>query len=146
MVKQLAPHQIESLKKQFQIFDTDNSGFLEKNELKEAIQKSSFDMPEQEIDEIIKNLDLAKNGVINYSEFLSATIDINSILTQQKMQALFRTFDIDNTGQISPENIRIAFTKFGKEVTDEEIAEIMKEHDTSKGNSITQAEFVAMFG
>ena len=107
---------------------------------------SEYDIPEAEIDEIIKNLDLAKNGVINYSEFLSATIDINSILTQQKVQALFRTFDIDNTGQISKENIKTAFTKFGKEVTDEEIDEIMREHDTSKGNSITQAEFVAMFG
>jgi calcium-dependent protein kinase len=53
--------------------------------LKEAIMNSEYDIPEQEIDEIIKNLDLAKNGVINYSEFLSATIDINSILTQQKV-------------------------------------------------------------
>lgn len=81
MVKQLAPHQIDSLKKQFQLFDTDNSGFLEKGELKEAIIKSDYDIPEAEINEIIKNLDLAKNGVINYSEFLSATIDINSFLT-----------------------------------------------------------------
>jgi calcium-dependent protein kinase len=63
------------------LFDTDNSGFLEKHELKEAIQKSDYDIPEAEIDEIIKNLDLAKNGVINYSEFLSATVDLNSILT-----------------------------------------------------------------
>ena len=108
--------------------------------------KSEYDIPEKEIDEIIKNLDLAKNGVINYSEFLSATIDLNQILTQAKIQALFRTFDIDNTGKISEDNIRKAFTKFGKEVTDEEIKEIMKEHDTSHGNSITQEEFVAMFG
>jgi len=53
--------------------------------LKEAIQKSEYDIPEKEIDDIIKNLDLAKNGVINYSEFLSATVDLNSILTNQKV-------------------------------------------------------------
>ena len=46
---------------------------------------SEYNIPEAEIDEIIKNLDLAKNGVINYSEFLSGTMDINSILTQQKV-------------------------------------------------------------
>lgn len=37
LVKSLSPHQIDSLKHQFQLFDTDNSGFLEKGELKEAI-------------------------------------------------------------------------------------------------------------
>ena len=45
--------------------------------MKEAIQKSDYTMSDKEIDEIINNLDLAKNGVINYSEFLSATIDLN---------------------------------------------------------------------
>jgi Ca2+-binding EF-hand superfamily protein len=60
--------------------------------------------------------------------------------------ALFKTFDIDETGQISRQNIKEAFTKFGKEVTEEELDEIMKEHDTSRGNSITMGEFVAMFG
>jgi calcium-dependent protein kinase len=49
---------------------------------------------------------LANNGVINYSEFLSATIDINSLLTQGKLMALFKTFDIDQTGSISKENIK----------------------------------------
>lgn len=115
----MAPHQIDSLKKQFQIFDTDNSGFLEKEELKEAIQKSNYAISEDEIDDIIKNLDLANNGVINYTEFLSATIDLNSILTQTKLMALFKTFDVDQTGQISKANIKQAFTKFGKNVTDE---------------------------
>jgi len=84
--------------------------------------------------------------VINYSEFLSATIDINSLLTQGKLMALFKTFDVDQTGSISKENIKHAFTKFGKDVTDKEIEEIMREHDTSKGNSITMDEFTAMFG
>lgn len=60
--------------------------------------------------------------------------------------ALFKTFDIDQTGSISKENIKQAFTKFGKNVTDEEIDEIMREHDTSKGKTITIDEFTAMFG
>ena len=58
---------------------------MEKAELKEAILKSDYDIPEEEVDQIIKNLDQAKNGVINYSEFLSATIDLNSFLTQGKL-------------------------------------------------------------
>lgn len=62
------------------------------------------------------------------------------------MLALFKTFDVDQTGQISKQNIKQAFTKFGKNVTDAEIDEIMKEHDTSKGNTITMEEFTAMFG
>lgn len=94
----MEPHQIDSLNTEFQTLDTDNSGFLEKDELREAIKKSSFALEVNEVDDIINQLDLAKNGKINYSEFLSATIDINQMMTQQKIMSLFKTFDINNDG------------------------------------------------
>ena len=55
-------------------------------------------MSDNEIDEIIENLDLAKNGVINYSEFLSATIDLQQFMTKGKLEQIFKTFDIDDSG------------------------------------------------
>ena len=73
----MEPHQINSLKTEFQKLDTDSSGFLEKNELRDAIQNSHYAIEAGEIDDIVNQLDLAKNGKINYSEFLSATIDLN---------------------------------------------------------------------
>lgn len=57
---------------------------------------------------MIKEVDYHGNGKINYSEFLSATIDIRSFLTEQKVQAIFQQFDTDNSGKITPENIYLA--------------------------------------
>ena len=56
-------------------------------------------------------------------------MDIKKFLTDDKLEALFATFDIDGTGRISPDNIKDAFTKFGRELTDKEVEAIMKEHD-----------------
>jgi Ca2+-binding EF-hand superfamily protein len=46
-------------------------------------------MTDKEISDLIKNLDYQANGKINYSEFLSATIDLDEFLTEQKLLAVF---------------------------------------------------------
>jgi Ca2+-binding EF-hand superfamily protein len=54
---------------------------------------------------------------------------------------LFKTFDIDNRGQISRDNLKVAFSKFGKNVSEEEIDEIMKIHDSDGGGTVDLEEF-----
>ena len=50
-------------------------------------------------------------------------------------------FDVDNQGQISKENLKVAFSKFGKNVTEEELDEIMKIHDLDGGGTVDLEEF-----
>jgi Ca2+-binding EF-hand superfamily protein len=85
-------------------------------------------------------LDLAQNGKINYSEFLSATIDLKDIPTE-KIYSLFCTFDMDNDQKLSSDDLILAFTKFGRDITNEELAEIMKKHDKDKVGGIDYNEF-----
>jgi Ca2+-binding EF-hand superfamily protein len=47
-------------------------------------------------------IDYAGNGKINYSEFLIATIEVSRVVNQEKLMALFRYFDTDNSGVITP--------------------------------------------
>ena len=56
---------------------------------------------------------------------MSATIDVSKFLTEEKLGAIFKAFDLDNTGNITATNIKDAFSKFGREVSDEECLEIM---------------------
>lgn len=72
-------------------------------------------------------------------------MDLTSYLTADKIRALFATFDVDGTGEITKENIKKAFTKFGREITEEEINTIMKAHDNDEGKTISMDEFKAMF-
>ena len=73
------------------------------------------------IDKIIAEIDFAGNNKINYSEFLAATIEAEKFLTDDKLMAIFNTFDVDKTGFITAKNIKDAFSKFGKKITDKDI-------------------------
>ena len=86
----LGPADIEKLREQFQKIDTDNSGFIEFQELEDVIKKANHQMTAQEMKKIIKELDYCGNQKINYSEFLAATISVQKILTHDRLEALFK--------------------------------------------------------
>ena len=56
-------------------------------------------------DAVLKNADFVKNDFINYTEFLAATIHIQNELTEERLWSLFKTFDVDESGSISKENL-----------------------------------------
>ena len=50
-------------------------------------------------------------------------------MTKKKLEQLFSQFDNDGSGQITSDIIRIAMSKFGMDIDDAEIKEIMDVHD-----------------
>jgi len=67
---------------------------------------------------MLEQLDFDGNDQINYTEFLSATVRItpeNS--TIEREEALFRMFGIENKDYIDREQIKKAFNKMGKIIT-----------------------------
>ena len=89
-VKMLSSKDVEELRSEFQKIDTDNSGFIELQELEQSLKKAKLEMSANEIQQIIRELDYSGNQKINYTEFLAATISIQKLLTQSKLEALFR--------------------------------------------------------
>jgi Ca2+-binding EF-hand superfamily protein len=49
------------------------------NELKEALKESS--LSKDQLDKIFNSIDFDKDGIINYSDFLAATVDKHETLT-----------------------------------------------------------------
>lgn len=144
LVKMLNAKEINHLREEFAKIDTDHSGFIEFSELEKALKKSRVKMNQEEIDSIILELDADGNKMINYSEFLAATIQIKTILTHQRLEALFSQFDVEGKNQLTKENIVDVMKKFGKEISPEEIEEILKKHDTSNDGIIQFDEFKHM--
>lgn len=51
-------------------------------------------------------MDTNGNGTIDYSEFLAANLKLTELLTNEKLQAAFNLFDIDQNGRITLEEIK----------------------------------------
>ena len=137
---------MHTLREEFEAIDTDGSGYIELNELKAALEADNKKIDTASLQNIIDNLDYANNDKINYSEFIAATLDIRKIvrMDEGKLVGIFNSFDVDNTGYISRENLKIAFSKFGREITDEDMDEAMKKHDKKKNDQIDFQEFKDM--
>jgi Ca2+-binding EF-hand superfamily protein len=90
-------------------------------------------------------VDYHGDRMINYSEFLSATIQVKSILTDEKLKSIFKQFDTDSTGKITAENIIKAMQKLGHTVSHAEIKEIFEHYDIDNTGDITFEEFKLVF-
>lgn len=125
--------------------DKDKSGFLHASELKQALEASDIQISQDEIDKIVAEIDYHENGKINYSEFLAATLSINKFMSNEKMWMIFKRFDVDDTDFISKENLIEAMAKMDRQITPEEVDNLLKQHDLAKDGHISFEEFKAMF-
>lgn len=103
-----------------------------------------MNLGQEEIKNIIKELDFAENKRINYSEFIAATINVSEYLSEERLMAIFNQFDIDNSGKITKANLKQAFSKYGREIKDSDIDDILSKHDLAKDNAISYEEFKKM--
>lgn len=65
-------------------------------------------------------------------------------LSEERLQAIFNQFDIDNSGKITKANMRQAFSKYGREITESDIDNILKQHDIAGDQAISFDEFKRM--
>ncbi len=60
----------QQLRKKFRELDTDNSGYLEREELLVGVRQVNADITEAEVDEYIAKVDKNADGKISYEEFV----------------------------------------------------------------------------
>ena len=94
---------------------------------------------------MINEVDYHDNQLINYSEFLAATIDSQKFLTESRLRAIFNQFDTDSSGKITKENIGLAMQKLGKNIDEVEINQMIKQHDITGDGMLSFDEFKHIF-
>ena len=90
---------------------------------------------------MISEIDLNENNQIDYSEFIAATLDGDVLKHKKVLEGLFNQFDLDNDGKIDKDELVKTFSKFGKEITSEEIDTIIKQHDPTGNGEIDMHAF-----
>ena len=92
------------------------------------------------MEQIIKNADTDGSGFIDYTEFLTATMNIQSLLSKEKLEMAFSMFDTDKSGTISVEELKQVLGRQGKG-NDPLIEQLIKEADVSGDGEIDLKEF-----
>lgn len=80
LVKHLDASELQCLRDEFEKIDKDGSGYIEIDELRDALGNRNLKQTNEEIQAIIDQLDYANNDKINYTEFIAATIDVRKII------------------------------------------------------------------
>lgn len=62
---------------------------------------------QEEVDRIFKLVDVDHSGEIDFSEFVTATVNRGELLKDEKLKAAFDVYDKDGGGTISTDEIKL---------------------------------------
>ncbi|XP_057956657.1 calcium-dependent protein kinase 2-like [Malania oleifera] len=139
----LSEEEIMGLKEMFKGMDTDNSGTITLEELKQGLSKQGTKLTEYEVKQLMEAADADGNGTIDYDEFITATMHMNRMDREEHLYTAFQYFDKDNSGYITTEELEQALREFGMQDA-KDIKEIISEVDADNDGNINYEEFVAM--
>mmetsp|Transcript_36346 Transcript_36346/g.79299 ORF Transcript_36346/g.79299 Transcript_36346/m.79299 type:complete len:503 (-) Transcript_36346:101-1609(-) len=143
---QLNEDQIKALRETFMALDHNGDGQLTVNEMKEGIAKSGLKEIPPDLQQIMEDVDSDGSGVIDYTEFLAATLDKRLYLQEDVCWSAFRLFDRNGDGQISQEELKHVLDNEQVEsiMGVQAIAQLMKEIDGNGDGLIDFQEFMTM--
>ncbi|XP_058089340.1 calcium-dependent protein kinase 2-like [Magnolia sinica] len=139
----LSEEEIMGLKAMFKSMDTDNSGTITLEELKQGLSKQGTKLSEVEVKQLMEAADADGNGIIDYDEFITATMHMNRMDREEHLYTAFQYFDKDNSGYITTEELEQALKEYGMH-DGRDIKEIISEVDADNDGRINYDEFCAM--
>lgn len=98
------------------------------------------DQIEDMVREIIQNIDSNMSGQVDYTEYLVAAISKDKVLTRDKLQKTFHSFDLNGDGIITKDEWEKCFgnTKLSKQ----DWMTFLEEVDSNKDGNISMEEFL----
>ncbi|CEM00649.1 unnamed protein product [Vitrella brassicaformis CCMP3155] len=140
----------------FDQIDEDDNGFIDENELHEAVNKYlEVDMELDEVNVLLRQIDKDQNGRIEREEFIDFC---NRISTREQLQRLVKTqrdliksqnfinhlfsqFDADDSGTIDGQELQYAVQSLGLSLSAVEIRRLLKRIDRDGNGAIEVEEF-----
>eukprot|EP00262_Sarcandra_glabra_P018326 TRINITY_DN6526_c0_g1_i1.p1 TRINITY_DN6526_c0_g1~~TRINITY_DN6526_c0_g1_i1.p1 ORF type:complete len:433 (-),score=93.19 TRINITY_DN6526_c0_g1_i1:288-1586(-) len=142
IAESLSDEEIGGLKELFKMIDTDNSGTITFDELKDGLERVGSKLMDDEIRALMDAADIDNSGTIDYGEFLAATVHLNKMEREENLLSAFSYFDKDNSGYITIDELQQACQKFG--LSELYLDDLIKEIDQDNDGQIDYSEFAAM--
>eukprot|EP00252_Welwitschia_mirabilis_P002112 TRINITY_DN12027_c0_g3_i1.p1 TRINITY_DN12027_c0_g3~~TRINITY_DN12027_c0_g3_i1.p1 ORF type:complete len:585 (+),score=107.62 TRINITY_DN12027_c0_g3_i1:198-1952(+) len=142
IAESLSEDEIAGLKEMFKMMDTDNSGAITFDELKDGLKRVGANLTESEIRALMEAADIDNSGTIDYREFIAATLHLNKMEREENLSSAFAYFDKDGSGYITIDELQQACQDLG--IDDGRLEEMIQEVDQDNDGRIDFNEFVAM--
>jgi len=145
IASQLGESQIKGLRDIFMAIDANGDGLLTVNEMKEGLNKAGLKEIPPDLQQIMEEVDSDGSGVIDYTEFLAATLDKKTYMAEDVCWQAFRVFDRNGDGKIDKNEIANVLNDGDvQNAAAKDMAEIIKEIDKNGDGEIDFQEFMAM--
>jgi len=145
---QLGSEQIKELRETFMALDMNMDGLLTSAEMKYGLEQAGLKDIPPDLQEILRDVDADGSGLIDYTEFLAASIDQRLYVEEQVCWQAFNVFDKDDDGKISQDELKAVLE------SDEDlggvaggataIAKIIEDIDNNKDGMVDFEEFMSM--
>jgi calcium-dependent protein kinase len=133
--------EIEKLKNIFYEMDINKDGTITLDEMQECLSKM-FKNNKNYIENLFNEIDTNKSGRIEYTQLISALIEQQTYLKDEKLKEAFDNLDKDKNGKISNDEF-VEFLKLQKK--DEKVIEnYVKQFDLNGDGEIDYDEFINM--
>ncbi|CAD8125723.1 unnamed protein product [Paramecium sonneborni] len=132
----------DDLLKIFQEIDKNGDGTVSKEELYQAylkIHKGDKLAAQTIVEELFPQLDANGSGIVDFSEFITATINKEKSLSRQRIEQSFKLFDLDGNGLITKQELN---ELFDEEIDEEMWQEILDQCDNDNDGMINLNEFI----
>lgn len=108
VARQMDHRRLKGIHKTFVDLDRNGDGYLSFEEIKHGFKKIMGEDSDEykEISQICDGLDLDGSGKVDYTEFCAAGMGQHAAIQEEAIWAAFKTFDADNSGKISPGELK----------------------------------------
>ena len=129
----------------FQKADKDHDGLISYQQLMDLMKKCGCKVSEAELQDYVNDVNINENGEIDCESFLDIIAKYQEENdTEEELNEVFKIFDKNNTGYITPNNVLSIFKKIDESIKEEEILQMFKECDLDQDGYFNYKEFCRM--
>ncbi|XP_011498133.1 PREDICTED: neo-calmodulin [Ceratosolen solmsi marchali] len=148
--------QMKEFREAFRLFDNDGDGSITKDELGRVMRSLGQFARAEELRTMLDEIDIDGDGNVSFEEFVEIVSNIGGTAAssshsdqdqeEQELRDAFRVFDKHNRGYITASDLQAVLQCLGKNLSEEEIQDMIKEVDVDGDGRIDFYEFVHALG
>jgi calmodulin len=139
------PHMEAGLRHMFTLFDTDKDEEVSSDEVFVGMERLGEKPVREAVALLMKATDLDGNGTLSFAEFYAQFApNVASRADEEHQRGLFKQYDADGSGSISPSELSAVMKQIGSPMSDVEIQRMVKEADQDGDGLVNFPEFLKM--